>query len=134
MANSISSRLVGNLAADLARFEKTVQEQTLFTGAAAMARVLYAEVKLNAAPPRMGQVTGNLERSIYRVYSPEASSAERKTYKISWNKRTAPHGHLLEFGTSRAAAKPFLRPAFDHVGRAINEGKNAMREKLTQQP
>ena len=156
MANTVSSRLVGNLAGDLARYEQRVKSEVLFTGVAAMARVIYNEVKLNAAPPRVGQLSGNLAQSIYRVYSPEASSAERKTYKISWNKRTAPHGHLVEFGyyqkyrvvlasngqwitfknqplpvPVQVAAKPFLRPAFDHVGRAINEGKNAMRTKLS---
>lgn len=31
--------------------------------------------------------------------------------------RQAPHGHLLELGTVKMAARPFLRPAFD-VGQA----------------
>jgi HK97 gp10 family phage protein len=55
-----------------------------------------------------------------------------KTYRISWNKRTAPHGHLLEYGTSRAPAKPFIRPAYDRIGEAIAAGKDAMRRRLSE--
>lgn len=64
--------------------------------AQAAAQVLYDQVKRNVAA--MPQQTGNLARSIYQVYSQQNSSASKATYQISWNKRTAPHGYLVEFG------------------------------------
>lgn len=121
------ARLTGGLDADLNQFAKFVQEQVAFAGAAAMAKVMYDEARHNAA----GHVkTGKLQNAIYRTYSEEKSSVVLKTYRISWNKSKAPHGHLLEFGTSRAPAYPFLRPAFDRINEAIAAGKERMAEKL----
>lgn len=124
------STLKGNIPEGLKAFEKKVAESVIFTGVAAGARVLYEEVKRNASPPRMGEKTGKLQNSIYRVYSPERSPDGVKTYRVSWNKSKAPHGHLLEFGTSRMPAKPFVRPAFDRMGEAIAAGKKAMERRL----
>lgn len=130
MAEFVEAKLNGDLELDLSKFEKAVQEKVLFSGAAEMASVMAAEVRLNASPPRLGRKTGKLSSSIYWAYSPERSSDEQKTYRISWNKRTAPHGHLLEFGTSRAPAHPFLRPAFSRVNEAIAKGKERMAQRL----
>jgi HK97 gp10 family phage protein len=127
---SIETKLSGNIEAGLEQFGAKIADSVLFSGAAAMARVLYDEVKLNASPPRMGRKTGNLERSIYRVYSPEKSGDAFKTYRISWNRSKAPHGHLVEFGTSRSPARPFVRPAFDKVQEAIKAGTEAMTARL----
>lgn len=129
----VDARITSDLDDVLAKFEGTVQEKVLVSGAAGMARVIYDEVKLNAAPPRLGRKTGNLERSIYRAFSPERSTAESKVYRISWNKRTAPHGHLVEFGTARAPAHPFLRPALDHMEQAIKEGRARMAARLKEE-
>lgn len=126
----ISAKLTGDLDGALARFARKVQDQVLFEGAAGMAEVLYDEVKLNASPPRLGRKTGNLEASIYRKYSPELSDDTKKTYRISWNKGKAPHGYLIEFGTARAPAYPFVRPAFDRIQDAIAIGKQRMAAKL----
>lgn|SRR5574341_421935 len=130
MAKFIDVKLSGNLEGALARYEKSVKEKVLLAGVAAMAKVLYDEVKINVTPPRIGIKTGNLYSSIYRAYSPEKSGDDVKTYHISWNKSKAPHGHLLEFGTSRMAARPFVRPAFGHVRTAIAEGKAQMVKAL----
>lgn len=119
----IETRLTGNL--DLARFEKQVQEKVLFSGVAAMAQVLYDEART-----RVPVKTGLLQSHIYRAYSPERSSDTSKTYRISWNRRLAPHGHLIEFGTSRMAARPFIRPAFDRVEDAIKAGQRRMAERM----
>lgn len=135
MANTIEARLTGDLAGALARYEQSIKDKVLFSGAATMANVIYQEVRLNASGVKAtgpGVVTGNLLGSIYWVYSPEASSTERKTYKVSWNRRVAPHGHLIEFGTSRAPAHPFVRPAFDKVGSAIAAGMERMRVRLAE--
>lgn len=68
---------------------------------------------------------GALKASIYQVYSKDHSDGEKATYHVSWNYRKAPHGHLVEFGTSRAPAHPFLRPSFDaKAGVALTAAKN----------
>lgn len=89
--------------------------------AQAGADVIYREVKIRVPISRYvrklksGRVIlpGALRDSIYQAFSRDRSTDERSTYHISWNYRKAPHGHLVEFGTSRAPAHPFLRPAFD---------------------
>jgi HK97 gp10 family phage protein len=123
-------KLSGDITSALDKYEAKVKEGVIFSGAAAMANVIYEEVKLNASPPLMGRKTGNLESSIYRVYSPERSTDGVKAYLISWNKSKAPHGHLIEFGTSRMPAKPFVRPAFGKVQEAIKAGQARMAERL----
>src|SRR5690606_34483976 len=57
--------------------------------------VLYQEVKRNVN--KMGRKTGNLDRSIYHAYS-DQSTDNTDVYHVSWNHKTAPHGHLLEYG------------------------------------
>lgn len=130
----VEATLKGDLDADLARFTKAVQDKVLFVGVASMAKVVYEEVQLNASGYRgahyPGRKTGNLAAAIYRVYSPERSSSDQKTYRVSWNKKKAPHGYLIEFGTVRAPAYPFLRPAFGRIKDAIATGKTAMAESL----
>lgn len=102
--------------------------------AQAGAQVLYDEVKQNVS--RIKKKTGNLDASIYQVYSNDRSTNVKATYHISWNARKAPHGHLVEYGhlmTRKAyigsdgnwytsnvkitpklvGARPFLRPAYD---------------------
>lgn len=89
--------------------------------AQAGAQVLYDEVKQRAPVSKRARKTkggrtiqpGALKASIYQVFSQDNSDSGQSTYHISWNASKAPHGHLVEFGTSRAPAHPFLRPAFD---------------------
>ena len=121
----IESKLTGDIAPGLDELAKNVQEKVLMTGVAAMAKVIYDEVLQNV-PVK----SGALKASIYRVYSPERSSDQRKTYRVSWNKKKAAHGHLIEYGTSRMPAHPFIRPAFDRVNEAIREGKSVMSQEM----
>lgn len=79
-------------------FGEQVQE-ALRPAAAAGAKVLYDRVKLNVAG--LGRVTGNLDRSIYRVLSEANTTANRVVYHVSWNHIKAPHGHLVEYGYMR---------------------------------
>jgi HK97 gp10 family phage protein len=130
---AVQSKLTGDLSGALAAFEKRIQEQVAFAGVAAMARVIEAEVALNVSGVRPGMPkvkTGTLKGSIYRVYAAKRSTATRKTYHVGWNKRKAPHGHLIEFGTSRAPAYPFMRPAFDRINEAIAAGKARMAQRF----
>jgi hypothetical protein len=84
---------------------------------------------------------GVLANAIYLVYEAEATTNHSFTYKVSWNARLAPHGHLIEFGhwmthkVYKASngewytlkdqplatpiwvpARPFLRPTYDSYG------------------
>lgn len=85
--------------------------------AQAGAQVLYDQVKANVA--RLRRVTGNLERSIYQAFADAESGTGRSVYRISWNKKTAPHGALVEFGhlqryelarDARGRIFPMVRP------------------------
>lgn len=60
------------------------------------AQVFYDQVKTNVRG--LGRKTGNLDGSIYQVYSRDNSNQARAEYNISWNRKKAPHGHLVEFG------------------------------------
>lgn len=64
--------------------------------AQAAAQVFYDEIKRNVAA--IPEKTGNLDRSIYQVFSQSNSGTGRATYHVSWNTRKAPHGHLVENG------------------------------------
>lgn len=85
------------------------------------AQVLYDEVLLRVPVStkvrklKSGRTIapGALKASIYQVFSEDNSESGRATYHVSWNYRKAPHGHLVEFGTSRSPAQPFLRPAYE---------------------
>jgi HK97 gp10 family phage protein len=125
MSMTVDTSQLGGLQAKLNAFKESVKTEVAFSGVAAMATVIYDEAKINA-PVK----SGTLRDAIYRVYSPEKSSDTLKLYRISWNKKKAPHGHLVEFGTSRAPAHPFLRPAASRIVDAIRAGQERMAQKL----
>ena len=116
---------------------KHTAEEAIRPAVQAGAQVYYNEVKLRAK--RGGEVrhlkggrtrpAGLLASAIYQVYSKDNSDAGQATFHISWNKKKAPHGHLVEFGTSRAPKKPFLRPSFDAVHGAAETAVNAEMQK-----
>ncbi len=64
--------------------------------AQASTEVLYQAVKNNLKGRRT--TTGSLAAAIYQVFSDDNSKPGKAVYHISWNARTAPHGHLVEFG------------------------------------
>lgn len=107
-------------------FAGRVKAPIIRTGSAAAARVLYEEART-----RCPVKTGLLKSAIYRVHSVSESRPGRDVYHVSWNASKAPHGHLIEFGTSRMAARPFLRPAYEAVkDAAISAGVDAMARAL----
>lgn len=140
--------------AGLDRMERAVTEDVVYSGAAAMARVLYAEVRQNTAGAPVGIHTGNLHGAIYWAKAKDASTATRAVYEVSWNKSKAPHGHLIEFGHWRVnfvfrgkdgsliatkrrlpqpvwvPAYPFMRPAMSKMDDAIRAGLARMRERF----
>lgn len=70
---------------------------------------------------------GGLKDAIYQYRLRYYDDGGRSTYAVSWNHKEAPHGYMIEFGTSRASARPFLRPAYDAVrDKAIGAVKKTM--------
>jgi HK97 gp10 family phage protein len=71
---------------------------------------------------------GTLQRAIYQAYSADNSNDNGlSTYHVSWNFKKAPYGHMVEFGTARAPAHPFLRPAFENN---VQRAERAMLEEF----
>ena len=84
------------------------------------AQVFYDEVKqrvpMSAKPHKSGKKTynpGTLRKAIYQAFAEKESGDGKAMYRVSWNKTHAFYGRFVEFGTSKMAAKPFLRPAYD---------------------
>jgi HK97 gp10 family phage protein len=112
--------------------------------ARAGAQVLYEEAKLRAPVSKGAHYfygthqkylfsAGTLRDSIYQVYSEDNSTQGVKaTYHISWNHRKAPYGFMVEFGTSRAPAHPFIRPAFDAAkSESLQAASNEFTQRMT---
>ena len=75
---------------------------------------------------------GSLRKSIYQVFSKDNSGDGKATYHISWNKKKAPYGFMVENGTSKAPAQPFLRPAQDQAGaQALEAMQNKLKEVMS---
>lgn len=110
--------------------------------AQAGAQVFYDQVKRNVPVSKRGHWfhgtsfklngkkywfdSGSLKASIYQVYSKDNSSDKRATYHIAWNHQKVPYGFMVEYGTKRTPAHPFLNPAWNRRG----EAETAMRLKL----
>lgn len=74
---------------------------------------------------------GSLSRAIYQVYSKDHSvQGGLQSYHISWNHTKAPYGFMVEFGTSKAPAHPFMRPAQIHAPKAFAAGKEVLARAL----
>lgn len=127
MSFKIDLSQLAELSGQLRRYGDHVKEDVAMAGVAEMAVVIYDEVKINVAKHKK---TGLLGSAIYRVYSPEKSVGALKLYRVSWNKRKAPHGHLLENGTSRAPAYPFMRPSLSRLPDAIRAGRARIAKEL----
>jgi Bacteriophage HK97-gp10, putative tail-component len=128
-------------------------EQAVRPAAQAAAQVLYHAVKRNVAS--IGRVTGNLDRSIYQVYSEDQSSEGVATYHVSWNHVKAPHGWLVENGhiqefrvylgkdgrlytdkrhplpePKHVGAKPFVRPAQAQFPQALDAAEAELLKRI----
>lgn len=74
---------------------------------------------------------GNLRDSIYQVYSKDNSADGRKAqYHVSFNFKKAPYGFMVEYGTSKAPAYPFIRPAMDLAPAAQDAMENEVLKRL----
>jgi len=85
---------------------------------------------MSAKPHKSGKKTyspGTLRRAVYQAFAERESGEGRAMYRVSWNKTHAFYGRFLEFGTSKMAAKPFLRPAYDA---ALSKAVKAVQERM----
>jgi len=55
--------------------------------------------------------TGLLRSAIFASQGKPEKWPKGPSVIVGVNAKKAPHGHLIEFGTARAPAHPFLRPA-----------------------
>ena len=113
MARNNSSFVVQNpeaLTAVLDNAARATSESVLRQAAAAGATVFYREIKVRAMPHYR---SGNLENSLLVTYVPEDSvTGKLATYMVGFASK-AWYARLLEYGTSKMAAKPFIRPGYE---------------------
>lgn len=107
------------LAAKLDRITQAAEKATR-PAAQSGAQIFYDEVRarvpVSAKPHKSGKKTynpGTLRRAVYQAFAERESGDGKAMYRISFNKTHAFYGRFVEFGTSKMAAKPFLRPAYD---------------------
>lgn len=125
MSNGLSGSF--NPARLLARVERVgvATHAAVRPAAQAGAQVYYDEVER-----RVPVDSGELKNALYQAYADE-STPQRAVYRISWNKKKAFHGHFIENGTSKMAAQPFLRPAYDARREdAIATSRDTLHESL----
>lgn len=148
MSFRIDLSQLNGLRAKVREFGEAIKAEVAIEGAAGMAFVIYEEARSLApvsSKPHYFYGTqfkktgvryliqpGTLKEAIYRVYSPERSHDTLKLYRISWNHEKAPHGFMVEFGTSRAPAHPFMQPAVARMDDAIAAGNARMALKLNE--
>lgn len=73
---------------------------------------------------------GNLRDSIYQVYSRDNSHETKAQYHVSFNFKKAPYGFMVEYGTSKAPAHPFIRPAMDLAPVAQDAMRNEVLKRI----
>ncbi len=122
--------------AGLDAYVAKVKTNVVYVGAQAAAEVFYREAKLRAPVSGGGHWfhgtsfkingtkyffnAGTLRDSIYQVMSKDNSGEGKATYHVAWNHKKCPYGFMVEFGTSRAPAHPFLRPAYEAAKHEAN--------------
>jgi HK97 gp10 family phage protein len=132
MARNVSSFSVQNpdaLTAMFDRMDAQTAESVLRQSAASAATIFYREVKVRAM---VHYRTGNLEESLLVTYVPEDSvTGKLATYMVTFNQK-AWYARLIECGTSKMAARPFIRPAYEAKKQeASNAAKDKMVEAIT---
>ncbi|PZX32060.1 HK97 gp10 family phage protein [Cupriavidus phytorum] len=113
--------------------DQIASESVLRQAAVAGGRVIHAEVKLRA-PVDLGIYEGKqgrhppgfLRSHIILAFEEEKSVPGRlASYIVTWSKE-AFYGRFLEYGTSKMAAQPFLRPGFEAKKKAAAAAVSAV--------
>lgn len=78
--------------------------------------------------------TGKLRDSIISRVERKRKDDSERVVLIGFKPPASRRAHLTEFGTSKSAAKPFMRPALDaKAGEALNEMGRVMARGLTRE-
>jgi HK97 gp10 family phage protein len=114
------------LTAQLRGLSLAMGESTLRQAAVAGARVILDEMEL-----RVTVATGKAKKSLLIAYDKEVSvEGKVASYIVTWSK-AAFYLRFVEYGTSRSAAKPFMRPSFEAKKTAAAEAvRQVIDEKL----
>lgn len=119
-------------------------DEAVRPAAQAGAQVLYDYAKRNAPISEKAHMfhgthavygpykPGTLRDSIYQVYSRDNSNQSRAQYHVSFNFKKAPYGFMVEYGTSKAPAKPFIRPAMSLAPAAHDAMENELLRRLNE--
>lgn len=125
MADKITMQIDGLAALDkkLRAMGPDIAAKALRGGVLAAAKLIRDEAK--ATNP---DDTGRTDRALYAKFIKEQSGPDRAVYKVGVRSgarerrkdRDAWYWRLVEFGTAKMPARPFLRPAFESKkGRAV---------------
>lgn len=127
---------------NLDRFAHHINKHVIRGGAQAMAQLFYDEARVNAPVAEHGHwfygthqkyffPAGTLKASIYQVFSKSKSRDAYAVYEVSWNHKKCPYGFMVEYGTSRAGARPFMRPAWVNMrGHVVEAARQRMAKLL----
>lgn len=73
---------------------------------------------------------GTLRKAIYQAYSKDNSNPDMATYHVSWNYKKVPYGFMVEYGTSKAPARPFIRPAAAQGPKALQAAEDELLRRI----
>lgn len=134
MAKSLSVENPEGLTAAIDALSQVASESVLRQATVAGARVIFDEVKVRtpigiatweSRNGKQKRYPGFLRDNILIAYDKERSAdGLRATYLVTWSK-DAFYGRFVEYGTSKMAARPFLRPAYEAM-------KNAAADKYSE--
>lgn len=123
----VEAKLKNNIGDSLKGLQGEELKSILFSGASAMAKVIYDDILNN---PSFPEKSGLLKSAIYRAHSKDNSTDKKITYHVGVNKGKAPHWHWIEFGNSRIPAQPYIRPAADKMSEAVAAGMSRIAERI----
>jgi len=132
---SMTTQVTGlsELMRNLRQLPAKVQSKALRNAVSAGAEVIRAEAELRA-PRYTGKVgkdhppPGTLKKAVYKAAMPDESTADREVWQVNV-RRKAYYAHMVEFGTVKMPARPFMRPAWDAKA---GEALAVMKTKLAQ--
>ena len=135
-----------------------IHSKAIRPAAQAGAQVLYDEVRARVPVSREGHLfygsaaksapkgqkkqhaywfnSGSLRKAIYQKHVPEKAVDGTHVYHISWRKTgpdAVPYGFMVEYGTARSPARPFLRPAYEAKKQAaLDAAEEVLGQKLNE--
>lgn len=132
-----------DIATSLNAFVDEVREKAFRPSAFAAVSVLYDEmhlrtpvgptrkIKIKATGTVITREGGTLKASIYRYHDVKKSDKSKQIYAVGPNKRKAPHWHMVEYGTVKSAANPYIRPTYDaKIGKALDTATEVMTKEI----